>query len=389
MASVYKKSRDKKKKGSCWYTDYTDENGKRRSVKGFTDKGETLRLGCKLEHEANLSKQGLLDPQIVRTAEKRRAPLAEHLLAYETSLRHNTPKHVKLTLARVRKIVNECEFKLISDIDREKVEGCLADMQEEDGIGHRTYNHYVQAIDAFCHWMIETKRATSNPLLGLVRLNAATDVRHQRRALSPEEFAALVRSARTSGESIQCYTGEERARIYIISYMTGLRRKEIASLTPHSFSLDSTPPTITVQAACSKHRKLDVLPLHTEFVAVLRDWLNGHPEKVLFPKLASRRTWFNGQKRPRRCRNSLSNGRRHRRLSCGGTTLPHYGTCSERSLTAGSSKAGSALRYQDDHEVHPHRDGRPGQGDSASWLSVDWQCFGHPCQSFRDICWHW
>ena len=34
----------------------------------------------------------------------------------------------------------------------------------------------------------------------------------------------LVQSARESTESIQCYSGEERARIYILSYMTGLRR---------------------------------------------------------------------------------------------------------------------------------------------------------------------
>lgn len=74
--------------------------------------------------------------------------------------------------------------------------------------------------------------------------------------------------------------------------MTGLRRKEIASLTPRSFSLDTDPPTVTVQAACSKHRKLDVLPLHAELVKVLRDWLRGLPEKVLFPKLAKRRTWL-------------------------------------------------------------------------------------------------
>ncbi len=98
------------------------------------------------------------------------------------------------------------------------------------------------------------KRIAINPLAGMKRLNTEVDVRHPRRALSAEEFAKLVESARTSGESIQCFDGEQRARIYTLSYMTGLRRKEIASLTPSSFNLKTTPATLTVEASCSKHR---------------------------------------------------------------------------------------------------------------------------------------
>ena len=102
-----------------------------------------------------------------------------------------------------------------------------------------------------------------------------------------------MQSARTSTESIQCYDGETRARIYILSYMTGLRRKEIASLTPRSFRLDASPPTVTVEAACSKHRRKDVLPLHPELVSELRGWLTPlKPDELLFPKLAKRRTWL-------------------------------------------------------------------------------------------------
>ena len=103
----------------------------------------------------------------------------------------------------------------------------------------------------------------------------------------------LVQSARQCGESIQCFTGEQRARIYILSYMTGLRRREIASLTPRSFCLDGNPPTVTVEAACSKHRRTDVLPLNPELVQMLKKWLAGASEDaVFFPKHARRRTWL-------------------------------------------------------------------------------------------------
>jgi len=160
-------------------------------------------------------------------------------------------------------------------------------------LSYRTYNHYVQAIDSFCNWCVQTKRLLSNPLRGLERLNADVDVRHKRRALTPEQFGMLVQSARDSNEEIQCFDGETRARIYILSYMTGLRRKEIASLMPRSFLLDGSPPTLTVEAACSKHRRKDVLPIHHELVGLLREWLAGlDPGTVLFPMLAKRRTWL-------------------------------------------------------------------------------------------------
>ena len=74
--------------------------------------------------------------------------------------------------------------------------------------------------------------------------------------------------------------------------MTGPRKGEIASLTPVSFNLDANPPTITVDAADSKHRRKDVLPLHPELVAMLRDWLKGmKPTDRLFPRLAGKKTW--------------------------------------------------------------------------------------------------
>ena len=75
--------------------------------------------------------------------------------------------------------------------------------------------------------------------------------------------------------------------------MTGLRRQELASLTPRSFQLDATPPTIIVEAACSKHRRKDVLPLHPDLVVLLREWLVEFTiDEPLFPKLARRRTWL-------------------------------------------------------------------------------------------------
>ena len=46
-------------------------------------------------------------------------------------------------------------------------------------------------------------------------------------------------------------------------------------------------------AACSKHRRKDILPLHADLVTLLRRWLDGlAPDEAIFPRLGKRRTWL-------------------------------------------------------------------------------------------------
>jgi len=293
MATIYKKGRDKKKRNATYYFDYYDYLGIRRTKKGYTDKSRTEQLAAKLENEALLRKSGMIDPVQEELAQKRNSALESNLSEFEDSLkrRKNTSKHVKLTMGRIRRIVTGCEFQTIGDISAEEVECLLEEAQEEDGFGHRTYNHYAQAFEQFCAWLVVRGDVATNPVKKLPRLNTQTDVRRKRRALTPEEFGKLVESAATSDELIQCYDGETRAKIYILSFLTGLRRGEIASLTPSSFRLDQELATVTVEATISKHRKKDILPLHPDLTSMLEGWMADlAPDEKLFPKLAKRRT---------------------------------------------------------------------------------------------------
>jgi integrase len=89
------------------------------------------------------------------------------------------------------------------------------------------------------------------------------------------------------------YDGELRARLYLMSYLTGLRRSELASLTPGSFQLAAEHPTLTVEAAFSKHRHKDILPLHPELTPLVAEWIVGkQPTDKLFPRLDRKKTWF-------------------------------------------------------------------------------------------------
>lgn len=56
--------------------------------------------------------------------------------------------------------------------------------------------------------------------------------------------------------------------LYTVAGMTGLRASELA-LMPASFALNADTPTVTVEAAYSKHRHRDEVTLHPE----LRAWL--------------------------------------------------------------------------------------------------------------------
>lgn len=293
MASIYKRKQDRGKKRQPWYIGITDENGKRRTLKGFADKAKSEQFAAKIEHEMDLRRRGLIDPELDRAAERRKVPIEQHAKAYERSLANNSPRYIKLVIGRVLRIIAGCGFETMADVSEEAINDFLQKLAKEEGIGHRTNNHYRQAFYSFCQWSVRTKRIAANPVAGLERLNNEVDVRHPRRALTSNEVARLIESARKSGKKIQCFDGETRARIYQISVMTGLRRNEIASLTPRSFSLDSDPPTVTVEAAFSKHRRRDVLPLHPELVRMLRFWLAGmEPDQILFPKLEGRRTWL-------------------------------------------------------------------------------------------------
>ena len=289
MASIFKRS---KRKNTPWTIQYFDHLGKRRTKKGFTDKGLTEELAAKLEGEARLRVTGLIDAEQERYAAHKLAPISESLTAFEESLAENSLKHIKQVKTQVWRIVNGAGFARLADIEPEAVQTFLRSLRkEEDGIGPRTYNLYLEAMDSFLNWCVTAKRLLTNPLAGLERLNTAVDVRRKRRALTADELGKLVASARASGLRIQKFTGEERARIYILSYMTGLRRKELASLTPRSFQLDAVPPTLTVEAKFSKHRRKDILPLHPELVVLLRDWLRKVlPAEHLFPMLAGRKT---------------------------------------------------------------------------------------------------
>ena len=276
MASIIRrkyKARDKngkivQKQSPYWYIDYKGIDGIRKRIKGFKDKGATAQLAAKLEREAELAEAGIVDLY----AEQRKKPLTEHLKDFQNNMtgKGATEQHAKITHNRIKAIFESCKFTFMADISASKVLQYLAG-RRRDGLSIKSSNDYLQAIKQLCRWMVADRRMPDNPLAYLSGLNAKTDRRHDRRALSAEESEKLIEAA-AKGKKHHKMTGKERVKLYLLAQNTGLRANEIATLTWQSFKLDSPKPTVTVLAAFSKHRRDDILPLRPDLAEQFKQW---------------------------------------------------------------------------------------------------------------------
>jgi integrase len=175
-----------------------------------------------------------------------------------------------MVVSRAKRLITDCGFARYSDTDASAVQRYLAD-KRKGGMSMQTSNFYLQSIMQLCRWMVRQRRTTDNPLIHLSMLNVKADRRHDRRALTLDEIGWLLTTTE-NGPIRRHMTGPERATLYRLVLETGLRSSEIRSLTKGSFHLGDSP-SVTVNAAYSKHRRDDVLPLRVETAALLKEFM--------------------------------------------------------------------------------------------------------------------
>ncbi|MFO0941531.1 MAG: tyrosine-type recombinase/integrase [Pirellulales bacterium] len=286
MASVYKRKQDAHKKRAAWYIGYKDHNGRPKTVKGFSDKGETERYAAKLEEDARLIRDGLKAPDEAERIKAKKLPIRTLVDEFEQQLKNRdiTEKQIYEVVSRVKKVVDGAKCKTITDISASRVETYLKELRDS-GRSRQTSNHYLKAIQQFTKWLVKNRKLAENPLTDICKLNTQVDRRHDRRPLSVEEFARLVAAAEV-GKPNQSIPGPDRAILYILAAWTGYRRSELASLTPSSFDFSTEPPTITVAAVYSKRRRTDSQMIHPSLVNRIQSWLatkSAAPNEYLLP----------------------------------------------------------------------------------------------------------
>ena len=297
MASIFrqqytaidKNGKKVNRKSKYWYIDYKTSDGTRKRVKGFKDKTATTQFAAKLEKEAELAQNGIVD----RFKEHRNRPLDEHISDFKASLmaRDDTEEYVNLTVKRIQRVFSDCGFRTIQDITASRVEKAIRGLRklvervkiDNDGkrtnekitkdlgpVSTKTKNYYLKAAKQFCRWLVQNQRAAENVLEHLNPKTTKTPV-VRRRALELDEIAKLLDITAMQKESYGM-SGPQRSLLYRLAVETGLRVSEFRSLTAESFDFNEN--TVTVQAAYTKNRCEAVLPLRVETVELLKDVLS-------------------------------------------------------------------------------------------------------------------
>ena len=313
MASLFK--RDGKGPWRIAYADWDPKTGRKRRREHSTQQGDksiAAQEAARLEAEARQHKQeaddltelrrrGLSDPVAERLADHSLTPLTTHLEAYRAVLegKGDTADHIATTVSACRAIIAACGFVFPSDLDpvavsrwvtgQRKPPKATGDGKERKAPAPRTINRKLGALKSFSRWLWETERIRTDPMVQVHKLNGQTDRRRRRRAFTEDEIGRLLAAAE-HGPDVMGMAGHDRAMLYRIALGTGLRANELRTLTPQSFYLSKLDGAkVVVEAAYSKHRRRDVLPIRRDLAEAVAAFIEGKsPAEPLFPTMPPR-----------------------------------------------------------------------------------------------------
>ena len=291
-----------------------------------------------LTRRAEHIKAGIMTAAEARTADHQTTALSGHVDTYGDHLAAKgcIATHRKDVCRRLRKLAEECGFGKLGDLDRDTLESWLVG-QTAAGMSARTRNGYGAAAVSFANWCAETHRLASNPFVRLPKANEKADPRRQRRTLTEPELVALLDAARRrpladygratvskpdveqpraskaarrsragwkvaplspdtlDGAEAEARRrlaenpgfvaelerrGRERALLYKLLTLTGLRANEARSLTVGSLDLDPANPYAILAAADAKTREAAEIPLRADLASDLALWVSDKLQAV-------------------------------------------------------------------------------------------------------------
>ena len=273
MASVFKR-----KGQGAWIIKYFDHQGRRREKSSrTTDKRAALRMAAKLDAQAALRREGVIDPRLDCLAEADGKPLKQHIEDYLRFLRagDRSPLTVRDAKAHLDRIVKETGAARLSDLTLDRVVRALEGVRAL-GRSARTVNAFGGGVRAFTRWCVRTNRLPEDPLRDLPRANVDRDRRRERRALTEKELTALFKVADEAGRGLW----------YRMAYWAGLRRSELASLTWGDVDLEGG----VIVVSRGKAKRTDEVPIAPELSEALEATGRGLPAAPVFPTSPSNET---------------------------------------------------------------------------------------------------
>ncbi len=287
-----------------WYARYRDADGvEQRKSTGCRDAQAATQVLANLLAEAEKVRSGILTPEEGQAARHTTRPLAEHFADYLDFLKAKTIRGRKVSAEhrynvekQLARLATECGFRRIGDITRHCVIRWMNAQADTADLAPRTVNTHRAALVAFCNWAVKNSRLTTNPLDGLSKADES-EVRRQRRALTPEEITALLQAAggrplcdaltirrgKRKGQQVAKLNdahrerlirlGRERAIIYKTLIYTGLRKGELASLTVSALHLDGEGTYAELAGKHAKSGKGARIPIRADLAEELREYL--------------------------------------------------------------------------------------------------------------------
>ncbi|MCC7408860.1 MAG: tyrosine-type recombinase/integrase [Phycisphaeraceae bacterium] len=257
------------------------------------------------QEQEDRKRNGISDPAEEAIAKQVVRPIAEIVDEFKAHLqgKNDSRFHVADTIRCIERIIRECSFNRVIDIDPHRVNRWIAELD----LSARSKNAYRAAVLSFTRWAFDYGRAPRNPLSSRLvhRYNEKTDPRRPSRALTQEEsqklFAALINKDRMLGEREKgdrlLAQARERRAFYLLAANTGLRWREVARLTWADVRLDRAEVVIPDQK--TKTKKGATLPLIPEVVdalAELRPSLMMHgavqtAQQKIFSNVPTHATW--------------------------------------------------------------------------------------------------
>lgn len=255
MATVFKRG-GKANRTGYWYVSWFDHTGKRRSrCTKTTDKAAADRIAAKLESDAALRRDGVIDAAIDATAQESRRSIESHLVDFRAKLEaaSRSTNHVDRTCRMVRSYDSWAAHSTVGEVTAESVNLYVAKLKS-DGLSSRTIQANLTAIKSFTKWLSERHKLHRDPLTSVRKPNPKTDRRHERRALLRDEWRCLIR-ATEAGPVRYGMPAAERSLLYRLAVHTGLRSNELRSLGRSNLFLEASPPFVTCDAGSAKNRK--------------------------------------------------------------------------------------------------------------------------------------
>lgn len=236
-----------------------------------------------------LSGIGLIDSRYVVAS----APLSRHIADFEawyrdTAIpgrgRKRTALYVRHMMSALRRLVNECHFRVWSDIDKNRIERWLG--RKSETFAPATLNESIVIVKLFCRWMVETKMTRESPIRGLKLVRITRTVK--RRPLDTDEVCRLVASTAKQRER-GGMGGVERCILYLTAIETGYRYGELRSLRIADFDFDVDrpyawrTPAVRLAGEFTKNREPAEQALRRDRAEQLRAYFAGRdPEERAF-----------------------------------------------------------------------------------------------------------